>query len=94
MTTVETKEKIEEVTTSDFLGFTDCFAYGKHKTNDGASCSVLTEDLCKKKGKCSFYKTEKQFYDDMVAAEKRNREKRLEEEYDMIYEEAKRQNAS
>lgn len=74
--------------------FTKCFAYNGHNTNGKECCSILTEDLCKTKGKCSFYKTMKQFYDDSVAAEKRNREKRLETEYDYIYEQAKQKYAN
>ena len=75
------------------IDFTKCFAHNGHLNNEKECCSILTEDLCKTKGKCRFFKTHKQFYDDMVAAEKRNREKRLEAEYDLIYEEAKKQNA-
>lgn len=35
--------------------FRNCFAYGENE------CSALTEMLCKTKGKCRFYKTQKQY---------------------------------
>ena len=37
----------------------DCFARGPK------SCRILTELVCFKKGKCSFYKTNKQFREDL-----------------------------
>jgi len=37
----------------------DCFARGIK------SCKILSEFVCRRRGKCSFYKTRKQFEDDL-----------------------------
>lgn len=71
------------------IDFTKCFAYEKHLSGNNKCCSALTEDVCKSKGKCNFFKTVEQYYKDVSNAEKRNREKRLEKEYDSMYEKAK-----
>lgn len=42
-------------------GKKDCFGY---KTS--SYCSVLTEMVCRKKGKCSFYKTKQEFEEDLI----------------------------
>ena len=37
----------------------DCFARGIK------SCKILTEFVCRKRGKCSFYKSKQQYYGDL-----------------------------
>ena len=61
--------------------YSKCFAYERHKTSNGKCvCSVLTEELCKTKGKCSFFKTVEQFVDDQIKAREHNRKERQEQE--------------
>lgn len=43
--------------------YESCFAYPEAKTYD-SGCTILTEMLCKTKGKCNFFKTKEQYEKD------------------------------
>lgn len=68
------EKEVQQETVKDKPDFSKCFAYERHKTSNGKCvCSVLTEELCKTKGKCSFFKTVQQFVDDQIKAREHNR---------------------
>lgn len=81
----QTESTIEDFASSesDFASeetqdFTTCFAYEKCKSLSSGElfCGILQEDLCKKNGKCSFFKTRKQFDEDLEKYNKINKAKR------------------
>ena len=49
----------------DTQEFAKCFAHGEN----GRHCMILTEDLCRTKGKCPFFKTQEQFMKDSLHAD-------------------------
>ena len=68
------EKEIQRETVENKPDFSKCFAYERHKMSNGKCvCSVLTEELCKTKGKCSFFKTVQQFVDDQIKAREHNR---------------------
>ena len=74
------EKEVQQETVENKPDFSKCFAYERHKMSNGKCvCSVLTEELCKTKGKCSFFKTVEQFVDDQIKARERNRKNRQED---------------
>lgn len=66
--------------------FTKCFAYEKHKTPSGrVACKILTEELCKLNGKCSFFKTQEQFNADKRIADELYKKKHNDYIDDLIF---------
>lgn len=53
----------------DEIKFCDCFA-NPAKTKYTKNCVILREKLCETRGDCPFYKTKKQFEEDVKRAEK------------------------
>ena len=43
------------------VDFTKCFAYPTENFKAKSGCVALTEMICKKKGKCPFFKTKAQY---------------------------------